>query len=366
MSEESLTVKSRLGDYPVYFHHGLQFLKELVKPPESVVVADRKVAELYAEEWREAFGGCRVLLLDANEEDKTLATVGKIYDWVIGGASAKRNLNFVSIGGGIIQDISGFAASTLFRGLNWTYVPTTLLAQVDSCIGGKTSLNYGSHKNLLGTFFPPKSIHIAAQFTSTLSELDRCSGYGEIIKFLLMKKFEQNGEEDVASRMKGISADPARLTPLIRECLDIKRSFMEDDEFDRGRRNLLNYGHCFGHALESASGYYVPHGIAVNIGMIFANLAAVERGTISPEEFQEITATVNLPFLFLRQRPQDYDAGTLLHHLKNDKKRTGNLLPLVIPAHGGLLRLNDFTDDEFHAALGRLKGILFQGKEGVE
>jgi len=363
MNNDFLTVKSHCGDYPVYFHNDLQFLEELSELPELVVIADRRVAELYAAEWARIFGKCRVYLLDAKEEGKTLETVTKIYDWVLGETNAKRNLNFVSIGGGIIQDISGFAASTLFRGLRWTFVPTTLLAQVDSCIGGKTSLNYNSYKNLLGTFYPPNAIHIAAQFTATLSNLDRYSGYGEIIKFLLMRKFEQNNSENIAARMKGISESSEELTPLIRECLDIKRSFMEEDEFDRGRRNLLNYGHCFGHALESASHYYVPHGIAVNIGIMFANLAAATRGTITKAEAYEIIETINLPFVFLPQRPQDYVADVLLRNLKNDKKRTGRLLPLIIPAHGKLIRLNDFTDQEFYATLEQLTGILFAGKE---
>lgn len=360
MSIDDLTVRSRLGDYPVRFYDSFEFLSTLAALPNSVVIIDKRVLELYPDALRIAFGDRPVYALDAVEEKKTLEEAGRVYQWVLENFNAKRNINLVSIGGGITQDVTGFVASTLFRGVAWSFVPTTLLAQVDSCIGGKTSLNFGNRKNLLGTFYPPLAVHIFPAFTKTLSQLDLFSGYGEAAKFFLMRKFE-SGEplETTVAELREIVAGGSGSAGVIRECLNIKRGFMEEDEFDRGRRNLLNYGHCFGHALESASRYYVPHGIAVNIGIVFANLAAASRGLLPQQNVDAITREINLPLLVQKQRPADYDEMVLLENMKNDKKRTGNALPLVVPMAGGLVKLDDFSELEFRLVLDKLRVLVF-------
>ncbi|NLG02207.1 MAG: 3-dehydroquinate synthase [Lentisphaerae bacterium] len=362
MSTDTLTIRSQLGDYPVHFHTNFGFLSRLASLPNPVILIDGNVLQLYKETLSAAFRDRAIYVLEATEDHKTLDETARIYQWIIDHFKAKRNIDFISIGGGITQDVSGYVASTLFRGVGWDFVPTTLLAQVDSCIGGKTSLNFGGRKNLLGTFYPPRAIHIASAFTHTLARLDLFSGYGEVAKFLLMRAFE-SGEPfpDVATHLTSIIGDRAEsaLAPIIRDCLNVKRSFMESDEFDRGRRNLLNYGHCFGHALEAASKYYVPHGIAVNIGIIFANLAAAARGMITTELARLITREVNLPLLAQEQRPNDYLEDALLENMKNDKKRTGQSLPLVVPTLGGLVKLDDFTEPEFRSILCELREMLF-------
>lgn len=363
MSADDLTIRSRLGDYPVRFYSDFDFLSKLAALPNPVIVVDQRVLELYSATLRAAFGDRPVYILEAIEEKKTLEEVGRIYRWILDNFNAKRNIDFISIGGGITQDVTGFVASTLFRGVGWNYVPTTLLAQADSCIGGKTSLNFGSRKNLLGTFYPPQIVHVAPAFTQTLSQLDLYSGYGEVAKFLLMRKFE-SGEplESIATELRGIVAGGGGSPAVIHECLNVKRGFMESDEFDRGRRNLLNYGHCFGHALEAASGYYVPHGIAVNIGLIFANLAAAARGLLTRESVEAITREINLPLLVQRQRPDDYSEKVLLENLKNDKKRIGNALPLVVPVAGGLVKLDDISESEFRHTLSELHTLVFHSR----
>ena len=217
MTGATLTIRSRLGDYPVRFAAGdFGFLDELAALPHPVLLADRKVYDLYREHWIGAFGDRPVYLLEAREENKTLEQAADIYEWIIDRFAARKNLNFISVGGGITQDVSGFVASTLFRGVAWHFVPTTLLAQVDSCIGGKTSLNFRHHKNLVGTFYPPRAVYIASRFTETLSPLELAGGYGEIIKFLLMRRFEMHNGEDVAGRLAAIVRSPARLPALIR------------------------------------------------------------------------------------------------------------------------------------------------------
>ncbi len=359
MTEYDLTIRSKLGDYPVHFHEGFDWLGSLAALPNRVTVIDRQVAGLYPDALEPLMRDTPIYLLEATEEHKTLDEASRIYHWVLDHFAAKRNLNFVSVGGGITQDVTGFVASTLFRGVGWTYVPTTLLAQADSCIGGKTSINFGSHKNLLGTFYPPRAIHLAPAFAHTLSRLDLFSGFGEAAKFLLMRRFE-SGEPfaKTVADLRAMVACGGGSADVIRVCLGVKRSFMEADEFDRGRRNLLNYGHCFGHALEAASGYYVPHGVAVNVGIVFANLAAVARGLLPKAEEEAMTQEINLPLLVQRQRVEHYEDQLLLDGMKNDKKRIGNALPLVVPVVGGLKKLDDFTEDEFHSTLDALREVV--------
>lgn len=361
-----IKIRSRLRDYQAEIHDDLSFLDELSALPHAAFLIDRKVFELYHDVFQTRFESKNIYFLDAQETNKTLEEAGRIYDWLISHFTAKRNLNFISIGGGITQDVSGFVASTLYRGIHWYYVPTTLLAQVDSCIGGKTSLNFGHHKNLLGTFYPPQQLFLYPGFAGTLTALDRSSGYGEIIKFLLMEGFENGKLDSVAERMKQIAAQQKNLSEAIFDSLNIKRSFMEDDEFDLGRRNLLNYGHCFGHALEASSSYYVPHGVAVNIGIQFANLVATHRNTLSAERDQMIRDQICMPYLIQPQREQDYDEERLLENLKNDKKRVGEGLPMVIPVKDGLCRIQDLTPGEFLEALSILKNRLFPVETGMK
>ena len=288
--------------------------------------------------------------MNAEEKSKTLDEAQKIISWIVESFSAKKNLNFVSIGGGITQDVSGFVASILFRGVPWTFIPTTLLAQCDSCIGGKTSINFRHFKNLLGTFYPPREVHVFPLFTETLSPRDLQSGCGEIAKFLLMRAYENNGGiDDVASKLDGVLNDLRVREAAILESLKVKQSFICGDEFDRGRRNLLNYGHCFGHALETSSGYHVPHGIAVAIGMIFANRGAVVRGLVKAD-FADSVNRLICGIIHQRQRKSDYAYEILLGCIKNDKKRTGNGLPLVCPRENGLVLLKDLTEVQFRMA----------------
>lgn len=358
MSDLDMTIKSRLGDYQVRFQKDYSFLGEILARPNTVLVMDRKVHDLYRErlpvldELREKY------LLDAREENKTLAQAGCIVQWIIDSFTAKKNVNYVSIGGGITQDVSGFVASTLYRGVSWTFVPTTLLAQCDSCIGGKTSINFGHSKNLLGTFYPPREVHINADFTNTLSDLDRQSGFGEVAKFLLMDAYESGFDlAQVRAKLQAPQNGSDSIARLIADSLKVKRNFMENDEFDRGRRNLLNYGHCFGHALEAASDYYVPHGVAVAIGMVFANFGSSIRGLLAEEVVNEINDIIK-PLIRQPQRAQDYQMSPLLENLKKDKKRVGTGLPLVCPTHDGLVLLKDFTESEFACALERTTACL--------
>lgn len=351
-----LVVTSKLGDYRVSFEPDFSFLGSLAALENRVVVVDRNVLRLYADALQ-VFGSSEIIAFDALEDRKNLESVMSLYDALMS-RQAKKNLTLVSIGGGITQDVTGFAASTLYRGIPWIFVPTTLLAQADSCIGSKTSLNFRSYKNLVGTFYPPRRVHIHTGFVRTLTENDYFSGLGEVLKLQIMK----DGPLDLAAASATIAEARARddrMLELIRDCLDVKISYLKDDEFDRGRRNLLNYGHCFGHALETASSYRIPHGVAVVVGMMFANLLSVRRGWLGASLCAKIDETLLLPNLPKVVERSDLAIERLLSGMRNDKKRIGRDLTVILPDSDlNLKKADDVRDDEVAGALEALSRRL--------
>lgn len=356
----SLLIRSRVHDYQVTFEPDLGFLDGLAALPHSVLLADAKVFGLYQAQLEQRFPASRRLLLTATEEGKTLEGAQAVYDFACA-QSAKKNLRLLVLGGGILQDVGGFAASTLYRGIEWHYVPTTLLAQADSCIGGKTSLNFRGFKNLLGTFYPPRRVHIHTGFLASLDRRDLHSGLGEIIKLQLMKEDGQDLEA-LRRRLNAAWDDPAVLQELIRGSLAVKVGYMEGDEFDQGRRNLLNFGHCFGHALESATHYGVPHGIAVNVGMVFAQHLAAIRGEQRPETAARLIEQFHKPFLGMDLPASAFEREALLMAMQNDKKRTGTHLAVVVPdEQRHFKKLDDVTQQEFDGALIATQASILTG-----
>jgi 3-dehydroquinate synthase len=357
-----ITIESNIRNYDVVFENTFDFLNDFSKIKNSILIIDRNVFELYSDK----FGEIKkedLFLFDAIEENKTFDYVKEIYDFLIS-KSVKRNLTIVSVGGGITQDITGFVASTLYRGVKWIFVPTTFLAITDSCIGSKTSLNYEKYKNLMGTFYPPNKIHINTEFLSTLKELDFFSGIGETIKFQLMKEEYPKNLSRVLEMINKAVHDSSSRLDIIHDNMNVKLGYMKGDEFDLGRRNLLNYGHCFGHALETSSDYYVPHGIAVNIGMIFANILSVNRSLLSEKESDFVNQNILLPNIPLALREQDFNHDVLLEAMKNDKKRVGKYLTVIIPdGEFKMLKVDDVTDDEYKNALNDLT-LFCLNKEG--
>jgi len=353
-----INVHSAIRDYAVHFSDGFDFLAAFEKIPNRFYVIDSNVWQLYRDSQFSHLDPQLVMVLPIEEERKNLDTVMEVYDALMA-RSAKRNMTMISIGGGIVQDITGFAASTLYRGINWIFVPTTLLAQADSCIGSKTSLNYKSYKNLIGSFFPPNQIFLCPRFTGTLKSEDYFSGLGEVIKLHLM-----GGEAKAQELMAAMPAltgrkDPGALLAAIERSLAVKLSYMQDDEFDTGKRNLLNYGHCFGHAVESTSDFAIPHGQAVVIGMMFANIAARNRGQLNGDLFTHLHDKVLMPALMSRPGKSHLDTDTVFAAMKMDKKRTGEGLVLVMLTNGyEMSKIEDLTYAELAAANQELQKLV--------
>ena len=347
LMEKSFTVQSHGGPYKVSFEVDFSFLDHL-RERGGIWIVDRKVYDLYPK----LFKVGSLLLLDATEQEKTLTAAANLTKTLVD-LGCKRNTPVISVGGGVTQDVTGFVASMLYRGLNWTYIPTTLLAQADSCIGGKTSLNFDSAKNLLGTFYAPKQVYICEAFLKTLSWQDRASGIGEIVKLFLIRSRGLEGVMEVSRLLH----NPNILFQLC-DSLLIKKEFIEEDEFDNGRRKILNYGHCFGHALEAVSSFSIPHGIAVVAGMLFASIVAAKRGLIDSVMFGVLENVILIPRLHAQSfnyKDSLLNRDGLWEAMGKDKKRAGEGVAIILPRQNEEPKLfQDLSRDEFDRAMDQL------------
>lgn len=345
-----MVIKSHAKDYEVTIHEDFSFVNDLKKIENSLFVLDRKVYELYKETLFNDIDDQQIFLIDALEENKTIETALDICE-IMTAIPAKRNSTIISMGGGIIQDITGFAANILYRGVKWQFVPTTLLAACDSCIGGKTSLNYKRYKNLLGTFFAPDNIHICAKFFETLTQKDFESGLGEVVKFNILSG--QDDMKDIHDDFDSlINREPATVNKFLRKSLNFKKNFIEEDEFDRGVRVHLNFAHTFGHAFETMSDYRIPHGTAVAMGTIAANRVSLSRGWL-PQHIVEKGEELLLPIINIDLKDIDVDMDKIVSAVRKDKKQIGNNISLVLVQGEDMktVVVNDGTVEEIENAI---------------
>jgi len=355
-----MKIKSNIRDYEVHFTKTTGFLQSFERFPQRCYVVDSNVWQLYADDCLCDVDRSDVIVLPVDEERKCLETVQELYDHLIE-RSAKRNMTMISIGGGIVQDITGFVASTMYRGINWIFVPTTLLAQADSCIGSKTSLNYKGFKNLIGTFYPPSEVFIYTPFLVTLEDVYFFSGLGEVVKLHIMGGAGKT-QEIIELLPRIVRREAAALLTGVQNSLLIKQSYIAGDEFDTGRRTLLNFGHCFGHALESTSEFEIPHGQAVVLGMLLANVVAQHRRILSEELKEFVAEELLMPSLMVRPKKKDLDEDAVVEAMKKDKKRIGEGLVLIMMKDNyDIVKINDLSINEISYALGYLADLLKTG-----
>jgi len=336
-----LSIKSRIKDYSVSF---IDNLKDGFDPePEKkyFLIIDQNVKNLYERELEGFLKKYPFLVIEATEERKTLDYVRVVIRQLID-SDVKRGYALVAIGGGIIQDITAFIASILYRGVDWVFYPTTLLSQSDSCIGSKTSINVDEYKNQVGNFYPPCSIFLNTNFLKTLSYADIRSGLGEIIKVhLLDGKWAMKYMQETYDRSLN---DPTLMEELIFRSLRIKKRIIEKDEFDTGIRNIMNYGHTFGHALESITHYKLCHGQAITVGMDISNFLSCKFGYISEEMYSQMRE------ILLKNWP-DYDLKSLdlsqfFKSLAKDKKNTGSKITAILTEGPGRMKKSSFALDD--------------------
>lgn len=334
-------IQSHKGPYTVHFtSEAFANLRDVPKTGIHFLVDDR-VASLYENELREVLQAPSVLRIEANEENKALDRFTAYAEHLVS-RGVRRTHTLVAIGGGILQDITCFLASTLLRGIEWEFYPTTLLAQADSCIGSKSSINVGKIKNLIGTFNPPRQISISTTVLHTLSEVDARSGVGEMIKAHIIDG--PSSFNDLAADYERIFSSRQVMEHYILRSLEIKKGLIEQDEFDRGVRNVMNYGHSFGHAIESATDFMVPHGIAVTIGMDLANYVAVWYGRMDRIHLDRMRPTLlTNAHNFL---DVDIPIEDFFRALRRDKKNVGSSLQVILPNASVRIEKVDMAEDD--------------------
>lgn len=352
-----MEISSKLKTYGIRFESDCSFFQELINIQNAIFVIDANVYRLYCR-YLEAIPLTRLILVDAIEENKTIDTALSICEKIIG-LSAKRNTVLISVGGGIIQDITGFVANIMYRGIKWIFVPTTLLAACDSCIGGKTSLNYKGYKNLLGTFYPPDMIHICSEMFKTLTERDFESGLGEVVKFNIMAGPEGlNNVEKSIDRL--LMRETGAIDRFVQNSLEFKKRFIEADEFDRGERIKLNFAHTFGHAIEVITAYEVPHGTAIAIGMLMANNISHWRNYISTDIVNRCEKVL-LPIIHIDISLLEKPIDDYLKAIRKDKKQIGDSLTAVLireyDPESKLDVVHDVTKEEIADAVAYFIGL---------
>lgn len=274
------------------------------------------------------------IVIEASEEQKSFERLTPIFLELLE-RGLKRDGTLVVIGGGVLQDIGCFIATVLFRGVRWELIPTTLLAQADSCIGSKSSINIGAYKNQIGAFFPPYRVLLVDDVLKSLPWDEVRSGLGEVIKLQLIE-----GESGFNELMN----DLGRVTPeggweviskWVKRSMAVKKPYIEEDEKDRGIRNILNYGHTFGHAYESATKYAIPHGIAVLLGILTATYLSVRLGLVPSSHYQDLKQRLHPWCTPYGEMLIKADKAAIFKAIKHDKKNTGDAVNCILTRGAG-------------------------------
>jgi 3-dehydroquinate synthase len=342
----SFEIHSTTGSYGVQIEPGL-LERTLAEPGERLFIVDQFLAQRLRD------NGVDPVTIVADEHAKSLDRMTEVIV-ALRERRTTRATELIAIGGGVVQDVAAFAASIYMRGIPWTYVPTTLLSMTDSCIGGKSSINVGKYKNIVGTFHAPTAVHIDPSLTRTLSLEQKAAGLCEAAKICQCRGVQVFGRY-LALRPQ-IDADDARLAAIIDESLRAKKWFIEIDEFDRAERLLLNFGHTFGHALEAATGFAVSHGIAVGLGMLAAlELSALIHGVNNPEpqitRFRRhieglVQVVEGLPAILA-----EVSLPALMEAFGSDKKHVRDQFAVILMTPTGEVERRFLPRDEASAAL---------------
>ena len=344
--------KDNITAYTIYFEQSFENLSEKIMELGSntrkiCIVSDTNVSSLYKEEIEERLlPVCRKVVsytFIAGEQHKNLETVKDLYRFLIEQKFDRKDL-LIALGGGVTGDLTGFAAATYLRGIDFIQIPTTLLAQVDSSIGGKTGVDFDCYKNMVGAFHQPKMVYINISTLKTLSNEQFYCGMGEVLKHGLIKS--SSYYEWIINHMTQIcDRDPNVLMKMVKKSCDIKRLVVEKDPLEKGERALLNFGHTLGHSIEKLMNFQWLHGQCVALGYTMAAYISWKRALLSDEEFFEIrdmNVGFELPISFSDLKAEDILAAT-----KVDKKmENGTLKFILLNGIGNAFIDRTVTDEE--------------------
>lgn len=331
---KKIYVDLKENSYNILIEKGLidnlgEAIKEVYKGEKIFVLTDKNVYKYYGERVQKSLTdsgfNVKIMALEPGEETKNFNTLPSIYNELLDFKLTRKEL-IVTLGGGVVGDIGGFAASSFLRGIPFIQVPTSLLAQVDSSVGGKVAVDLKRGKNLVGSFYQPKAVLIDPEVLSTLTDKFYKDGLGEVIKYGCIK------DKNLFYKLKSLKSREEvmnNIEDIIYTCCDIKRQVVENDEKDLGERMLLNFGHTLGHAIET---YYnftkFSHGEAISIGMYYISLISEKLGLTKEgvsEEIKEILINFGLPY----QVDLD-DNDAIIKTIALDKKNIGSVLKVIL------------------------------------
>jgi 3-dehydroquinate synthase len=311
-------------------------------PENTVIISDENVSSIYGHRW----DGFPAIIIGAGEKIKTLDTVHAVYSQLMS-YGIDRSGFVVGIGGGIVCDIAGFAASTYLRGIRFGFVPTTLLAQCDAAIGGKNGVNFEGFKNMIGTFNHPEFVLCDPKFLQTLPAIELTNGFAEVVKHALIANFHFfDWIEKNASGMMHL--EPKVMTHLIERSAHIKTAVVSNDEKEKGERRKLNFGHTFGHAIEKVTG--LSHGQAVSVGMSVASAISLQKGYINSKQYERIKMllkALGLPVTMVAHRQAVIDAMFM------DKKRQEDYIHFVLLKDIGSAIIEKMSLSDISGFIGR-------------
>ena len=358
MKDQSKILNVELGpkSYSIFIGKDLlsqkSFISDYIYGQQVMIVSNTTVAPLYLDQVKRQLNGYNVetFVLPDGEQYKTLETVNTIFDALLK-SKFDRSSTLIALGGGVVGDITGFAAASYLRGINFVQIPTTLLSQVDSSVGGKTGVNHELGKNMIGAFFQPKAVIIDVNTLETLNDREFSAGMAEVIKYGLLGNadFFSMIEENIESIM---NRDKDLITDVIFQSCEDKARIVALDEFENGKRALLNLGHTFGHGIENTFGYgtYL-HGEAVSIGMYMASILSMLEGDLSKEDtnrIQNILEKANLPTTIKKSM----DSESLIKAMSLDKKSIdGNIRLVLLKSIGDSLITGSYSKENFNTVV---------------
>ncbi|WP_130836931.1 3-dehydroquinate synthase [Lachnoclostridium sp. Marseille-P6806] len=318
----------------------------------AALITDSNVAPLYAEAVRELLAGhgldVSVYILPAGEENKTLDHIREIYRFLIEKHFDRRSL-LIALGGGVVGDMTGYAAATFLRGVDFIQIPTTLLAQADSSIGGKTGVDFDGYKNMVGAFYMPRLVYTNVSVLQSLDARQFSGGFAEVMKHGLIRSAEYY-EWLIDQSYEILDRDSGTLLDMLYESNQIKRRIVEADPLEKKDRMLLNFGHTLGHAIEKYSRFTLTHGECVALGCVAASYISWKKGFLPMEEYYEIR-DMFVPF-GLPISAEKLDTEQVLRLVRSDKKNLDGALSFILLRRVGRAFVSqEVTDDDMRAAL---------------
>ncbi len=325
----------------------LENLKNINCSEKVLIVTDSNVHKLYAKEVEKLLAGngydVGICVFDAGEENKNMDTILKICEKCLEHKMDRKSM-IIALGGGVVGDMAGFAASIFMRGIDFVQIPTTLLSQTDSSVGGKTGIDFLKAKNILGAFHQPRLVYINSSVLKTLPQREFVSGMGEVIKHAVIRDYDFF--EYLKKNMDNVKEllDEIMLEVIYKNC-SIKASVVSQDEKEMGVRADLNFGHTFGHAVESYSDFLLSHGESVALGMLAACKVSFMRGLISEEYIDEIIKILTDYGFCVKTDLEDINEVIAL--MQKDKKKSSKKLKFILPSgKGRVIQCDNLTDEE--------------------